>query len=165
MQMQGMFPARVTRDGDAYRWTYDLKAHHNLGPMWSMLRICLAIAVPIALVMLGLTWSYGPAQAALWSALFLALFAGLPVLLWLLLPPDPSFRMTETEITAWPKGRGNNVHRFQGVRRVILRPDIDRIQLRWIATGLHVYVPPEDYDFVREFILARVPKGAEVLWS
>ncbi len=86
--MQGMFPPRVTRDGGAYLWTYGLKAHRNLAPMRTMLGICLAIAVPIALVMLGLTWSYGPAQAALWVALFLALFAGLPVLLWLLLPPE-----------------------------------------------------------------------------
>ena len=27
------------------------------------------------------------------------------------------------------------------------------------------WVPPEDYDFVREFILARVPESAEILWT
>ena len=61
-----MFPTRVERGADgAYRWTYDLRANRNNEPFWFMVKICLAVSVPIAMIMLFLTWQYGPAQAIL----------------------------------------------------------------------------------------------------
>ena len=166
MNLDWGFPKRVTREeSGAYYWTYDLKAHGNNEPLWFMLKICLAVAVPIDLIMLMLTWEYGPGQALLWNAIFLAGMVGLPALIWKLLPPNPSFRMDDKEIEAWPKGRGQNIHAFKDVRRVSLRPDTHCIILKWHITALHVYVPPEDYGFVRDFIIAHVPEGVEMRYN
>ena len=166
MELDWNFPHKVRHDEDgAYRWNYNMKENGNNAPLWFMVGICSAIGVPIALIMLVLIWPYGAQQAVLSALGLLAGLVGLPALIWKLLPPDPSFKMTETRIESWPKGKGNNIHHFEDVRRVTLRPDIDRIQLHERLGGLHVYVPQEDYDFVREYILARIPKGTEVLWS
>ena len=156
------FPDRVTLyDDGAYRWSYSIRAHGNNASMRFMLGICAAVFLPIAVIMLVMTWSYGALQAVLYAAGLTAAGILLPLLVWKLLPPDPAFRMTEEFIEAWPKGRGNNIHHYKGVQRVTLRPDIDRIGLRWRFGALHVYVPPEDYDFVKEFVLAHVPEDAE----
>ena len=51
------FPTRVERGEDgAYRWTYDLKENGNDEPFWFMIRVCLAVSLPIALIMAALTW-------------------------------------------------------------------------------------------------------------
>ena len=158
------FPGRPTlyEDG-AYRWTYDMKAHGNSTQFWFMVKVCAAVAAPIGLVMLVLIWQYGAAQAIL-SVLFLwAVTVLLPALIWRLAPPNPSYRMSETEIEAWPKGKNRNIHAFKGLKRMTLRPDIDRIHLKWALGGLHVYVPPEDYGLVKDFILSHVPAGVEVV--
>ena len=157
-----MFPTRVERGVDgAYYWTYDLKANGNNTPFWFMVKVCLAVSLPIALIMLVLTWQYGPVEALLYTLLLLVLMVGLPMFIWQLMPVNPSFRMDEEAIEAWPKGSGVNIHTYRGVRRVIMEREIDRIHLRWRVGGLHVYVPREDYEMVREFILAHVPEGAE----
>ena len=164
VQTAWSFPDRVAQGGDgAYYWTYDMKAQGNSAPFWTMVFIGAAVFVPVALIMLFLTWQYGALQAALACLSLLAIGVALPALIWKLQPPSLKYRMTEAEIQSWPKGRGNNIHHFEGVRRVTLRPDIDRVQLRWAVFGLHVYVPREDYSGVVEYILAHVPQGAEVV--
>lgn len=152
-------------DDGAYRWTYDIKANGNDDLFRFMVGVCLAVCAPIALIMLVLIWQYGAAQALLSVGGFLALTVLLPMLIWKLLPMDPSFRMDETEIETWPKGRGQNIFDFRSVRRVEMRPDVDLIKLRFRLGALRVYAPREDYEMVREYILARVPREAEVLYS
>ena len=159
------FPKRLQQGDDgAYRWTYDIKAQGNRAPARTMVFICAAIFVPIALIMLFMTWQYGELQALLFCLGLLALGVGLPALIWVLLPQNASYKMTGEYIEAWPKGRGNNIHRYEGVRRVTMEPRIDRIRLKWAVTGLDVYVPREDYAFVRDYILERVPQEAEKLY-
>ena len=158
------FPSRPTlyEDGE-YRWTYDMKANGNNAPFMFMLKVCLGVSVPIALIMLVLIWEYGAMQAILSALLLLALTVLLPALIWKLLPPNPSFRMSDTEIEAWPKGKSRNLHGLKGLRRMILRPDIDRIDLKWTLNRLMVYVPREDFDTVVDFIRAHAPEGVEVI--
>lgn len=152
----GEFPDRVTLGEDgSYRWRYDLKAHHNTAPMEMMVKISLAVGVPIALIMLVLTWQYGPLQATLSSLGMLAMLVLLPTLIWKLLPPDPMFRMDEAQIEAWPKGRSSGIYAFKGLTEVTPDPGVDRIILRWRVTRLEVYVPPEDYEFVKAFLMER----------
>ena len=159
------FPKRLQQGDDgAYRWTYDMKAQGNRTPMRAMVFICAAVFVPIALIMLFMTWQYGELQALLFCLGMLAIGVGLPALIWVLLPPNPSFKMTEEYIESWPKGKGNNIHRYEGVRRVTMEPRVDRIRIKWAVTGLDVYVPRESYAFVRDYILERVPKDAEKLY-
>ncbi len=164
MELDWSFPKHVTEESEGvYRWTYKLKENGNNAPLRTMVRICLAVSLPITLIMLVLTWQYDPPIALLSTACLFAGMVLLPALLWKLMPPDPSFRMDAEQIESWPKGKGNNIHSFKGVRRVVLRPDIDRIRLRWTVTGLDVYVPKDDYEFVTDFILAHIPERAEVL--
>ncbi len=159
------FPRKVQQGDDgAYRWTYDTKAQGNSQPRKTMVFISAAVFVPIALIMLFMTWQYGELQALLFCLGLLAIGVGLPALIWVLLPPNPSFKMTEAYIESWPKGKGNNIHHYEGVRRVTMEPRVDRIRLKWAVTGLDVYVPREDYAFVRDYILERVPADAEKIY-
>ena len=159
------FPNRVTQyDDGAYRWTYSLRKEGNAAPRRTMVTICAAVFIPIALIMLVMTWQYGARDAVLCCLGLLAGGVGLPALIWKLAPPDPSFKMTDEYIEAWPKGRGQNIHTFEGVRRVELEPALDRIRLKWVVSGLDVYVPREDYALVRDFILDHVPESAEKLY-
>lgn len=159
------FPDHVAQGSDgAYRWTYDTKAQRNSAPIKTMVFISAAVFVPVALIMLFMTWQYGALQALLFCLGLLAIGVGLPALIWALLPPNHSFKMTEEYIESWPKGKGNNIHRYEGVRRVTMEPRVDRIRIKWAVTGLDVYVPRESYAFVRDYILERVPKDAEKLY-
>ena len=165
MELDWDFPHRLQRGDDgAYRWTYAQRAQGNRTPIETMVKVCAAVFVPIAVVMLFMTWSYGAGQALLFTGGMLLMGVGLPTLIWLLAPPNLSFKMTGEYIKSWPKGRGNNIHRYEGVRRVTMEPRVDRIRLKWAVTGLDVYVPREDYAFVRDYILERVPKDAEKLY-
>ena len=160
------FPARVEQGEDgAYCWTYDLKANRNDEPFWFMVKVCLAVAGPIALIMAVLTWQYAGVEALLWSLGLLAMMVGLPALIWKLAPLNPSFRMTDEDIEAWPKGRNRNLYAFRSVRSVKIQPRTDAIKLRFTFGGMHVYVPREDYATVREYILARVPEGTKTYWD
>ena len=50
--------------------------------------------------------------------------------------------------------------RFESTRRVKRVRRYDLLDLReWFGMN-QIYVPPEDYDFVRDFILARIPEKA-----
>lgn len=162
MERVAEFPNRVTQyDDGAYRWTYDLRSEGNDAPRWTMVKICAAVFIPIALIMLVMTWQYGPLEAVLYCLGLLAIGVGLPALIWHMAPPDPSFKMTDEFIEAWPKGRGQNIHTYEGVRQVAIEPALDRIRLKWVVSGLDVYVPREDYALVRDFILDHVPGKAE----
>ena len=152
---------RVYRDADgAFYWTYAAKAHGNDAMFRGMVKVCAAVFIPIALVVLALTWQFDPLQSALICLGMLALGVGLPALIWRLAPLDPSYMLTEETIEAWPRGRGRNLHFLNDVRQVTLEPDIDCIRLKWVVTGLDIYVPPEDYEMVRDFILGHVAQNA-----
>ena len=166
MELDWNFPHKVRQGDDgAYRWNYNMKENGNNAPFWTMIGICAAIGVPVALIMLVMTWPYGHLQAALSALGLVAMVVVLPALIWRLSPPDPSFELTDRTIEAWPKGKGRNLHSLDGVRQVTVRPGEDRVILRFAVTGVHVYIPPEDFDFVREAILACVPEGTPVLWE
>ena len=50
-------------------------------------------------------------------------------------------------------------HAFSRMRKVRLMPRYDAIRLGF---GLTIYIPADDYDMVKEFILARLPENADV---
>ena len=50
--------------------------------------------------------------------------------------------------------------RFDCVRAVTEHPEYNALNLRGIASANQIWIPKEDYEFVRDFILARVPKKA-----
>ncbi len=159
------FPDRVTLyDDGAYRWTYDTRANHNSSQYETMVRICLVVSLPIAVIMLVMTWQYGAAQALLSVLGLLALTVGLPALIWKLSPVNPSFRMSATEIEAWPKGRSRHLHTFDTLRGVQMCSERDLIRLRWALGGMDVYVPAEDFRLVADFIAAHAPSGVGIQW-
>ena len=165
MEQVASFPPRVTLyDDGAYRWTYDTQAHHNSSQYESMIHVCLAVFLPIGIIMLVMTWQYGAVQALLSVISVMALAVGLPALIWKLSPVNPSFRMSKTEIEAWPKGKSRHLHAFDTLRGVQMHSERDLIRLRWTFGGMDVYVPTEDYRLVADFIAAHAPAGVEIRW-
>ena len=64
-----------------------------------------------------------------------------------------------TQMLAINAGANNAVSRFGDIAGVKLYPKEDVIDLRLKGFGFNqIYVPPEDYEFVKDFILERVKK-------
>ena len=74
-----------------------------------------------------------------------------------------SFRLSETEIEAWPKGKGANIFALTSVRRVTLCPDRDLIKLRVPLGGVRVYVPQEDFELLSDFLTEHLMGRAEFI--
>ena len=53
MELDWNFPHHIMQYEDgAYRWNYNMKENGNNAPFWTMIGICAAVSVPIALIML-----------------------------------------------------------------------------------------------------------------
>ena len=58
--------------------------------------------------------------------------------------------------------RRNVPFTFRSVRRVVICPSRHMIYIHQSIGGSPVFVPPEDFTFVRDYILARIPGSARV---
>ncbi len=70
--------------------------------------------------------------------------------------PGESLRVGNTLAVA----NNTGTSRFESTRRVKILPELDLLDLsEWFGMN-QIYVPGEDYTFVKDFILARIPEKA-----
>ena len=157
------FTARVLQGDDGvYRWVYKMNPRRNKHP--------LSIVGKVFLIMGGLgaigMFIAGPPThtMSVWDMplMILALFLGIFLLVTLLLylqGDDPlAYAMDEESITTF-RAKVAGPHTFRHMRRVRFMPQYDAIRLGF---GLTIYVPAEDYDMVKAFILERLPSKADI---
>lgn len=159
----GYYPPRVTLcDDGIYRWSCEMDRSTNGAPFWGMIKVCAIIGCVILIPCLLLG-----GFMILMGLIVLAGMVILPVLAWLLLyhfSGDSSierFEMNDEYVTlVLRKQRG--ITKLSNVRKVKVFPVSGLIELHSFGLINHISVPDEDFDFVKEFILSRVPEKAEI---
>lgn len=158
------FPDRVTRGEDGvYRWKYRMNPRRNKHVL-RVVATVLSVMAALSVAGLLIVGSPSPATMSDWGmplmalGLFLGMFLLITGILYLqgddLLP----FAMDEEAVTTF-RAKAAGPHLFRWVRRVKLLPQYDAIRLGFALT---VYVPAEDYEAVKAFILDRLPPEARV---
>ena len=158
------FPDRVTRGEDGvYRWKYRMNPRRNKHSLIIMGEVFLIMAVlsTVALLIVG---SPNPGKMSDWDmplmvdALFLGMFLLIAGILFLVGDDPLPFAMDEEKIVTY-RSKTAGPHTFARMRKVKLLPQYDAIRL---GLGVVLYVPGEDYEAVKAFILDRLPPDADV---
>ena len=158
------FTARVVQGDDGiYRWVYRMNPRRNKHPLSVVGKVFLAMGI-VSAVGLRIVGAPNPLTMSDWDmplmvlGLFLGIFLLVTVLLYLQGDDPLPFAMDEESITTF-RAKGAGPHAFRRMRRVRLMPRYDAIRLGF---GLTIYVPPEDYDTVKAFILTHLPPQTDI---
>lgn len=157
------FPDRVTRGEDGvYRWKYLMNPRRNKHALIVMGQAFLMMAAlsTVALLIVGPpSHTMSPWSMPLMVAgMFLGVYMLIVGILFLAGDDPLPFSMDEEKIITF-RAKAAGPHLFRWVRRVKLLPQYDAIRLGFALT---VYVPAEDYEAVKAFILDRLPPEARV---
>ncbi len=170
----------VQLQNDGYfRWSYKMDKYHDRQMFKRLFKIfaiisaagfiggVLMASVPMNVLrqhphsyqslMLKYQLLYGIAGYAMIFAIFavimglVRLIEGGPAQLW--------YQLNEDIVQIKPSGKGSGVNFLEDVKRVELYPEVNEIRLvsRWGKAP--VMVRAEDYELIKEFILAHVPAG------
>jgi|GEM_PF-6494304 len=159
-----LFSDRVTKGEDGvYRWIYRMNPRRNKHPVSVIGKALLAMAIPSALA-LFIVGSPMPRVMPDWEmplmaiGLFLGMFLLITGLLYLQGDDPLAFAMDGEKVMTY-RAKAAGPHVLGRVRRVRFMPQHDAIRL---AFGVTLYVPKEDYGFVRAFLLEHLPRDVQV---
>lgn len=154
---------KAGEDGE-YRWVYDTEHYHNYDYCLRWVRRIALITVPIGVVALVGGRNARPYGVVLFTGLCMLLMPALLALFWRFFPPEPRYRLSDTELEVWPKGRRyDNIYELKDLRRVACFPEKDLLVLHFGIARVRVYVPKEDFELAQELLRARAPQGTEFL--
>ena len=158
------FTARVVQGDDGvYRWVYLMNPRRNKHVLIIIGRVFLAIG-GLSAVGMFIVGPPNPLTMSVWDmplmvfSVFLGIFLLVTLLLYLQGDDRLAYAMDEESITTF-RAKAAGPHTFRRMRRVRFIPQYDAIRLGF---GLTVYVPAEDYDRVKAFILEHLPPDADV---
>ena len=154
------FPDRVTRSADGvYRWAYRMNPRRNKHALSIMVKVYGSMGV-LAAVGLLIVGSPNPMTMSRWDMplMVLGLFLLTAGILYLMGDDPIPFAMDEEKVTTF-RGKSAGPHTFSRVRRVRLLPQYDAIRLE---LGVTLYIPPEDYDMVKAFLLEHLPQNVNI---
>lgn len=157
------FPERVTKGEDGvYRWKYLMNPRRNKHVLIVVSEVFLAIA---GLSTVGLLIAGSPrrdmspfSMPLMVLGMLLGVFLLITGLLYLQGDDALPFAMDEESITTF-RAKGAGPHTFGWMRHVKLLPQYDAIRL---GLGVVLYIPSEDYEDVKAFILAHLPPDADI---
>ena len=75
------------------------------------------------------------------------------------------YEMNEEYVRFVGTGRSDSYFRYKGIRRVRVNRARNLIHIRGIAVSAPFFVPPEGFEFVRNYIVSRLPDGAKVSYE
>ena len=75
------------------------------------------------------------------------------------------YEMNEEYVRFVGSGRSDSYFRYKGIRRVRVNRARNLIHIRGIAVSAPFFVPPEGFEFVRNYILSRLPDSAKVSYE
>ena len=76
-----------------------------------------------------------------------------------------SYEMNEEYVRFVGTGRSDSYFRYKGIRRVRVNRARNLIHIRGIAVSAPFFVPPEGFEFVRNYIVSRLPDSAKVSYE
>lgn len=161
---KSQFPERVTRGEDGvYRWVYKMNPRRNKHALIIMGEVFLIMAALSTIVLL-FVGSPGPGRMLDWAfplmvdGLFLGTYLLIASILFLVGDDPLPFSMDEEKIITY-RSKTAGPHTFARMRKVKLLPRYDAIRL---GLGVVLYIPAEDYEAVKAFLLDRLPPDADV---
>ena len=75
------------------------------------------------------------------------------------------YEMNEEYVRFVGSGRSDSYFRYKGIRRVRVNRARNLIHIRGTAMSAPFFVPPEGFEFVRNYILSRLPDSAKVSYE
>ena len=75
------------------------------------------------------------------------------------------YEMNEEYVRFVGYGRSDSYFHYKGIRRVRVSRPRNLIHIRGIAVSAPFFVPPEGFEFVRNYILSRLPDSAKVSYE
>ena len=75
------------------------------------------------------------------------------------------YEMNEEYVRFVGSGRSDSYFRYKGIRRVRVNRARNLIHIRGIAVSAPFFVPPEGFEFVRNYIVSRLPDSAKVSYE
>ena len=75
------------------------------------------------------------------------------------------YEMNEEYVRFVGYGRSDSYFHYKGIRRVRVNRARNLIHIRGIAVSAPFFVPPEGFEFVRKYILSRLPDSAKVSYE
>ena len=72
------------------------------------------------------------------------------------------YEMNEEYVRFVGYGRSDSYFRYKGIRRVRVNRARNLIHIRGIAVSAPFFVPPEGFEFVRNYIVSRLPDSSKV---
>ena len=75
------------------------------------------------------------------------------------------YEMNEEYVRFVGTGRSDSYFRYKGIRRVRVNRARNLIHIRGTAVSAPFFVPPEGFEFVRNYILSRLPDSAKVSYE
>ena len=75
------------------------------------------------------------------------------------------YEMNEEYVRFVGTGRSDSYFHYKGIRRVRVNRARNLIHIRGIAVSAPFFVPPEGFEFVRNYIVSRLPDGAKVSYE
>ena len=75
------------------------------------------------------------------------------------------YEMNEEYVRFVGYGRSDSYFHYKGIRRVRVNRPRNLIHIRGIAVSAPFFVPPEGFEFVRNYIVSRLPDSAKVSYE
>ena len=75
------------------------------------------------------------------------------------------YEMNEEYVRFVGYGRSDSYFHYKGIRRVRVNRARNLIHIKGIAVSAPFFVPPEGFEFVRNYILSRLPDSAKVSYE
>ena len=75
------------------------------------------------------------------------------------------YEMNEEYVRFVGYGRSDSYFHYKGIRRVRVNRARNLIHIRGTAVSAPFFVPPESFEFVRNYILSRLPDSAKVSYE
>ncbi|MBR3108750.1 MAG: hypothetical protein IKH30_16440 [Clostridia bacterium] len=165
------YPQRVTLDADGfYRWKTEMDDSRKLEQFKNMVTICLIVSLVIYAVMALVSMNSTFFKDIMLSGLgLIAGMVGLPALLWWLLEIKlqgktyQKFEMNGEYVKhVGVSGKDTHYADFKAIRKIQIKRRINMIWVRGLFGGVQVFVPPEDFRFVLEYIHEKANDKAQV---
>ena len=157
------YPLRVTYWPDgAYRW----RARVDRAQRMKAIKITLGVVGALCLMLMVMAVIIGPDMLGVVGLSCLAAMAISGVVCWLYFRGSSDlhqpYEMAEEYIRYASSGRDDTYFFYKNIRRVTVREKENLIQVRGRLIGAPIIVPHEDFAFVQDYILRRLPPDADV---
>ena len=158
------YTLRVKRCEDgAYRW----RGQFDRAQYGQVIKITMGTCGGTCAIFIVMALALGD-MLGLMLLISLVIMAIAGIVCWLYLrfmtPIYQPYEMTEDYVRYVGTRRSNAYYHYKGIRKVYIDAGRNRIAICSVASTAPVFVPHEDFAFVQNYILQRLPDTAQIIY-